>query len=72
MAVQSDKPVQVYRRIRALKTDELEFDLQFEFTPSDEEGGTAARRTFRPRFDQPEPSVADSVTDPVTNSFTGD
>jgi hypothetical protein len=60
--VQSDKPVQVYRRIRALKTDELEFDLQFEFTPSDEDGGNAARRTFRPVFDQPVPSVAGPVS----------
>ena len=58
----SDKPVQLYRRIRALKTDELEFDLQFEFTPSDEEGGTSARRTFHPVFDQPVPSVAGPVS----------
>jgi hypothetical protein len=56
--IQSDKPVKVYRRIRALKTDELDFDLQFEFTPSDEEGGVSARTSFRPRFDQPVPSVA--------------
>jgi hypothetical protein len=55
--IQSDKPVKVYRRIRALKTDELDFDLQFEFTPSDEEGGVSARTSFRPRFDQPVPSV---------------
>jgi hypothetical protein len=59
------RAVQLYRRIRALKTDELEFDLQFEFTPSDEEGGTAARHTFRPRFDQPMPAVTNSVAGPV-------
>ncbi len=59
--IQSDRPVQSYRRIRALKTDELDFDLEFEFTPSDEEGGTAARRYFRPTFDQPVPSVFDTV-----------
>jgi hypothetical protein len=63
--IHSDKPVQLYRRIRALKTDELEFDLQFEFTPSDEEGGAAARRTFRPHFDQPVATVASSVPGPV-------
>jgi hypothetical protein len=60
--VQSDKPVQTYRRIRALKTDELDFDLQFEFTPSDEEGGNSARRYFQPTFDQPVPSVAGPVS----------
>lgn len=59
--VQSDRPVQLYRRIRAIKTDELEFDLQFEFTPSDEEGGNSARRYFRPVFDQPVPTVASPV-----------
>lgn len=56
--VKSDRPIQLYRRIRALKTDELEFDLQFEFTPADEEGDAVARHYFRPVFDQPEPSVA--------------
>ena len=56
--IQSDKPVQLYRRIRAIKTDELEFDLQFEFTPSDEEGGTSARRFFHPLFEQPVSSAA--------------
>jgi hypothetical protein len=56
--IQSDKPVQLYRRIRALKTDELDFDLQFELTPADEEGETAARRYFRPVFDRAVSSVA--------------
>jgi len=60
--IQSDKPVKVYHRIRALKTDELDFDLQFEFTPSDEEGGVSARTAFRPVFDQPVPSVAGVVS----------
>jgi hypothetical protein len=59
--IQSDKPLQVYHRIRALKTDELEFDLQFEFTPSDEDGGSGARTYFRPVFEQPVPSVADAA-----------
>jgi hypothetical protein len=65
--VTSDKPTKTYRRIRALKTDELEFDLQFEFTPSDEEGGVSARTTFSPRFDQPvaTPSV---VADPISGA----
>jgi hypothetical protein len=58
--IHTERPVQLYRRIRALHTDELDFDLQFEFTPSDEAGGTAARRYFRPVFDQPLPSVAGS------------
>lgn len=49
--VSSDRPVRVVRRIRALKTDELDFDLTFEMTPRDEEGGVAARQTFRPAFD---------------------
>jgi hypothetical protein len=62
--VQSDKPVQLYRRIRALKTDELDFDLQFEFIPAGEEGGTTARRHFRPLFDQ-------AIT-PVVNPAGGD
>jgi hypothetical protein len=62
--VQSDKPVQLYRRIRAIKTDELEFDLQFEFTPADEDGGVASRRYFRPVFDQ--------NTTPAVNPAVGD
>jgi hypothetical protein len=60
--IQSDKPVAVHRRIRALRTDELDFDLQFEFTPPDEEGGSAARTYFRPQFDQPEPSIAGAAS----------
>ena len=71
-AVQSDKPVQVYKRIRALKSDELEFDLQFEFTPNDEEGGNATRHTFHPRFDQPEEAVNDSVSNSVADTRNGD
>ena len=51
--VQSDQPVQVYATIRARRTDELDFDLTFEFTPTEEEGGRAQRRTFHPDFDQP-------------------
>jgi hypothetical protein len=39
----------------------LEFDLQFEFTPSDEDGGSGARTYFRPVFEQPVPSVADAA-----------
>jgi hypothetical protein len=62
--IQSDKPVVSYKRIRAIKSDELEFDLQFEFTPNDEEGGTSARRYFRPQFQQ---SVA-----PVASPASGD
>jgi hypothetical protein len=59
--VQSDRPVQLYHRIRAIKTDELEFDLQFEFTPADEEGGRNARSYFHPTFDQPVATVAGPV-----------
>ncbi len=51
--VQSDQPVQVYASIRARHTDELDFDLTFEFTPTDADGGRANRRTFHPDFDQP-------------------
>ena len=50
--VHSDKPVQVYAAIRARNSDELDFDLTFEFTPSDAEGGRANRRTFHPDFDR--------------------
>jgi hypothetical protein len=63
--VQSDKPVQLYHRIRALRTDELEFDLQFEFTPADDEGGSAARQYFRPIFDQPLTPIADTTVGPI-------
>ena len=69
--VQSDKPVQTYHHIRALRTDELEFDLQFEFTPGEEEGGTSARRYFHPTFDQPVATVTDTVTNTVTNTVPG-
>ena len=50
--VQSDQPVKLYRRIRALNTDELDFDLRFEMTPADEDGGMAARQHFHPIFQQ--------------------
>lgn len=48
--LQSDKPVAVYENIRATNTDELEFDLTFVMTPSQEADGREARRTFRPTF----------------------
>ena len=64
--IQSDKPVQTYRRIRAIKTDELEFDLRFEFTPNDDEGGASARSYFHPTFDQPVPSITDAVSTDTT------
>lgn len=58
--LRSDKPVIVYERIRATNTDELEFDLTFVMTHNkkdegkenegQEDGGQAARHTFRPTF----------------------
>jgi hypothetical protein len=60
--VQSDQPVQVHATIRPRNTDELDFDLTFEFTPPDAapsglphprpEGARANRRTFHPDFDK--------------------
>jgi hypothetical protein len=49
--VLSDKPVRLCSKIRALKTDELDFDLQFELSPVDAEGASAEKRIFRPSFD---------------------
>lgn len=50
--VHSDRPVQLCRKIRALKTDELDFDLQFELDLSSEENGAPARRVFHPVFER--------------------
>jgi hypothetical protein len=51
--ISSDRPVQLYQRIRAQHTDELDFQLTFEMTPAEEAGGMAARHHFRPTFDLP-------------------
>jgi hypothetical protein len=48
--VKSDRPVQVHRRIRALHSDELDFNLQFEFG-DDEETGRELPYQFHPQFD---------------------
>jgi hypothetical protein len=56
--VQSDQPVAQWRRIRALRTDELDFDLQFEMTPleTDTDGaGGRQRHIFHPQFDEGKP-----------------
>ena len=63
--VQSDQPVQVYAAIRARHTDELDFDLTFEFTPTDEDGGRANVRTFHPDFDQPSQDQPDQGPQPA-------
>jgi hypothetical protein len=51
--VQSDQPVAQWRRIRALRTDELDFDLQFEMTPTTNADGATdrPRHIFHPQFD---------------------
>lgn len=46
--VVSDLPVQVHGRIRALNTEDTDFDLQFEFQDGD--GAAQQRRRFRPAF----------------------
>lgn len=46
--VRSNLPLQLARSIRALKTDELEFDLQFELK-SDQDSGVR-QRVLKPRF----------------------
>lgn len=45
--------VELHRRIRALQTDELDFDLHFEMT-GEGEGGEKRRAVFRPQFAQDE------------------
>ncbi len=60
LPVHSDQPVAVYRRIRARGTDEMDFNLHFEMTPPDEQGGVAQRVVFRPTFD--------FVTEPMTDT----
>jgi hypothetical protein len=49
--VQSDKPVQLYKRIRVMKSDELDFDLYFEMTREGEEGAPDEKVIFHPTFD---------------------
>jgi hypothetical protein len=48
--VQSSLPVQVHDRINALKTDEYDFDLQFEL--KSEVDGESHRQVFKPQFDK--------------------
>ncbi len=50
--VRSDQPVELHGRIRALHTDEYDFDLQFEMAPrpDDPPGG---QHLFKPMFDTP-------------------
>jgi hypothetical protein len=50
--VYSERPVQLCRKIRALKTDELDFDLQFELELQTDEAGVSARRMFHPAFER--------------------
>lgn len=50
--VRSQQPMQLCSRIRALKTDELDFDLQFELTLISEGDGVPERRVFRPEFER--------------------
>lgn len=57
LPVHSDHPVVVYRRIRTRGTDEQDFNLHFEMTPADEQGGMAQRVVFRPTFDPVAPPV---------------
>ena len=64
--VASDRPVKLYKRIRAQRTDELDFDLTFEMTPPDAEGGMAARRSFRPTFDQASTLASSSNAEAAT------
>lgn len=49
----STYPVLVHRRIRALNTDDTEFNLRFEFSEaaSDTSASTAVRTFFHPQFD---------------------
>jgi hypothetical protein len=49
--VESEQPVQLCTRIRALHTDELDFNLQFELTHAAENGTEPVRRLFHPTFD---------------------
>ncbi|MFN8494828.1 MAG: hypothetical protein U0350_44910 [Caldilineaceae bacterium] len=46
--VRSQLPVQIHQRIRALKTEDHEFDLEFEF--KDEVNGASQRQLFKPKF----------------------
>jgi len=46
--VHSQQPVQMHQRIRALKTEDHEFDLEFEF--KDEVNGAPQRQLFKPKF----------------------
>lgn len=46
--VRSQLPVQLHQRIRALKTEDHEFDLEFEF--KDEANGASQRQLFKPKF----------------------
>ncbi len=48
--LQSDRPVLVHRRIRALYSDELDFNLQFELSDGDEDD-RETRFLFHPQFD---------------------
>lgn len=48
--VRSQLPVQVHQRIRALKTEDHEFDLEFEFRS--EQDGIVQRQLFKPKFMQ--------------------
>jgi hypothetical protein len=48
--VQSELPLQLVQRITALKTDEHDFDLQFELKQEAE--GQVQRRIFKPSFKQ--------------------
>jgi len=46
--VRSQLPMQMHQRIRALKTEDHEFDLEFEF--KDEMNGVPQRQLFKPKF----------------------
>jgi hypothetical protein len=49
--VNSERPIQLCSKIRALKTDELDFDLQFELVLAAEADAPGERRLFHPVFE---------------------